>query len=189
MLSKKAGLPSTVSMRGRRWSVFTQPDDVLGSAYAWKKQYDQAIAEGERAVVLAPNSADAHVWQAQILLLAGRPAEAVGLVEKAKRLNPQYPAWYSGILGWAYRLTGRHEEAVVALKQALAHNPNDFNAHFHLAAAYSELGREEEARAEAAEVLRLSPNFSVEVYGRITSQKDPAITERTLAALRKAGLK
>jgi adenylate cyclase len=108
--------------------------DVLGSAYAWKKQYDQAIVEGERAVVLAPNSADAHVWQAQILLLAGRPAEAVGLVEKAKRLNPQYPAWYSGILGWAYRLVGRYEEATVALKQALAHNPNDFNAHFHLAA-------------------------------------------------------
>jgi len=68
--------------------------DVLGGAYAWKKQHDQAIAEGERALVLAPNSADAHVWQAQILLLAGRPAEAVGLVEKAKRLNPQYPALY-----------------------------------------------------------------------------------------------
>jgi len=77
----------------------------------------------------------------------------------------------------------------VALKQALTYNPHDFTAHFHLAAAYSELGREKEARAEAAGILRISPNFSLEVFSRTTPQKDPAIAERTLEALRKAGLK
>jgi len=93
------------------------------------------------------------------------------------------------ILDYAYRVTGRYKEAVKTLKSVLSRNPNDYGAHLNLAAAYSELGREEEARAEAAEVLRINPNFSVEVYGRITSQRDQAITERTLAALRKAGLK
>jgi hypothetical protein len=51
------------------------------------------------------------------------------------------------------------------------------------------LGREEESRAEAAEVLKLSPNFSVDVYGERIPYKDPAQAERDMAALRKAGLK
>jgi tetratricopeptide (TPR) repeat protein len=93
------------------------------------------------------------------------------------------------VLGWAYRLTGRHEEAVVALKQALVRSPNFLFAHLQLAATYSELGREEEARAEAVEILRISPNFSLEALRRMSAQKDDVITERTLAALRKAGLK
>jgi len=54
---------------------------------------------------------------------------------------------------------------------------------------YSELDREEEARAEAAEVLKLLPNFSVDVYGERTTWLDPARAEREMAALRKAGLK
>jgi len=160
---------------------------ILGNVYAWKKQHDQAVAEGERAIILAPNWADGHVWLAQILILAGRPADAIGLVEKAMRLNPQYPAWYSGTLGWAYRFTRRYEEAITVLKQTLAGNPNDLGAHMNLAATYSELDRMEEARAEVAEMLRISPNFSLEVLRRINAQKDPVLAERSIEALRKAG--
>ncbi|HJY84941.1 MAG TPA: adenylate/guanylate cyclase domain-containing protein [Candidatus Binatia bacterium] len=163
---------------------------MLGQIYTWRQQHDQAIAEGERAILLAPNCADCYVGMAGILSLSQRPTEAVGLVEKAMRLNPQYPGWYPYILGYAYRVTGRYEEAIEALKNALARrSPCHLFTHLNLAAAYSELDRTEEAQAEAAEVLRISPNFSVEEYGRITPQKDQAITERTLAALRKAGLK
>jgi adenylate cyclase len=86
-------------------------------------------------------------------------------------------------------LLGRYEEALTALKGALAVNRNHLGAHLDLAATYSELGREEEARAEATEVLRLSPNFSLEVYRQRLPYTEPAVTERLLAALRKAGLK
>jgi hypothetical protein len=55
--------------------------------------------------------------------------------------------------------------------------------------SYSELGEEEAARAEAAEVLRLSPNFSLESMRQRNPYKDRARFERGLAALRKAGLK
>jgi len=75
------------------------------------------------------------------------------------------------------------------LKQYLSHYPNILGAHLTLAAVYSELGREAEARAEAAEVLRINPQFSLEVHKQRVPIKDPAVLERHLAALRKAGLK
>jgi adenylate cyclase len=74
------------------------------------------------------------------------------------------------------------------LKQYLSHYPNFLGTHLCLAAAYSELGREAEAQAEAAEVLRINPKFSLEVHKERTPIKDPAVLERQLAALRKAGL-
>jgi len=54
---------------------------------------------------------------------------------------------------------------------------------------WSDLGKDPEARAETAEVLRLNPNFSLEVNRQRESIKDPALLERHIAALRKAGLK
>jgi hypothetical protein len=47
----------------------------------------------------------------------------------------------------------------------------------------------EEARAAATEMLRLNPTFTLAGFERFWPMKDPAIMERTLAALRKAGLK
>jgi adenylate cyclase len=86
-------------------------------------------------------------------------------------------------------LLGRYEEALTALKGALAVNRNHLGAHLELAATYSELGREEDARAEVAEVLRLSPNFSLEVHRQRLPYTELAVIERLLAALRQAGLK
>jgi adenylate cyclase len=68
-------------------------------------------------------------------------------------------------------------------------NPNILGAQLFLAIAYSELGREAEARAAASEVLRISPNFSLAVMKQRAPDKDPPVVERQLAALRKAGLK
>ena len=67
-------------------------------------------------------------------------------------------------VGIAYYLAGQPEEAIAPLKQYLTRYPNILGAHLTLAAVYSELGKEAEARAEAAEVLRLNPKFSLEVH-------------------------
>jgi adenylate cyclase len=119
----------------------------------------------------------------------GRPEDGIGILEKGIHLKPRFPAQHLSILGLAYYLTGRHEEALDALQKALPLSPNWLPTHVHLTVIYSELGREEEARAEAAEVLRLSPNSSVEGWKKGVLSKDPAETERFVAALRKAGLK
>jgi len=165
------------------------PHRLLGWVYLWKKQPERAIAEGERALALNPNDAFSYFVLAQILNFVGKPEEAIGLAEKALRLDPRNQELYLFSLGSAYAATRRYEEAIAALKRTLTRYPNFLPAHAFLAAIYSGLGREEEARAEAAEVLRINPNFSLEVWRQAVPVKDQERLERFLDALRKAGLK
>jgi adenylate cyclase len=158
---------------------------IVGIIYASKKQYEQAIAEGRRAITLDPNFADGYVHLGFTLVAAGRPEEAIGLIEQAMRLNPRHPVRYLLALGFAYRDGGRCEEAITVTKQFLAATPHVGPAHATLAVCYAELGRVEEARVEMAETLRLQPYLSLE-WPR---QNWPAMVERHLTALRKAGLK
>ncbi|MBI3801408.1 MAG: tetratricopeptide repeat protein [Deltaproteobacteria bacterium] len=47
-----------------------------------------------QAIALDPNDADGYVTLGVILAFAERPEEAIGLIEKAMRLNPHYPVSY-----------------------------------------------------------------------------------------------
>ena len=119
---------------------------------------------------------------------ACRPEEAIGLIKKAMRLDPHYPFVYLCYLGHSYYLAGQIEEAIAALKRAIARNPDYLSSYRWLAAIYSELGREEEARTAVAEILRISPLSSIEFSRKSIPYKDPPILERCIDALRKAGL-
>jgi adenylate cyclase len=174
----------------------TALDDSLPGAhglssevYKWKKQPEQAIAAARRVIALDPNAADGYDRLGNVLAFAGQPEEGIGLIEKGLRLNPHYGPWNLHVLAIAYRVAERYEEAITAEKRALTRKPDFFPAYYGLTICYAELGRETEARAAAAEVLRLNPNFSVEFQRQFLPFKDQAVLERELAALRKAGLK
>jgi adenylate cyclase len=57
-----------------------------------------------------------------------------------------------------------------------------------LASAYAQSGQFEEARAQAAEVLRINPGFTIESWKRLAVYKDPKDAEHLINGLRKAGL-
>ena len=163
--------------------------NLLSALYIQKREYDKAIAEGERAVALQPSGAVAHEFYAMSLLYAGRPKEALPMFQKVIRLNPYGSASSFFGLGSAYAQTGRFEEAVPAYKKALLRGSDlDIFAHLGLAATYIALGREKEARAEAAEVLRINPKFSLDSFAKTIPQKDQSRIDRYIGALRKAGL-
>ena len=162
---------------------------LLGMAHLFHKQYEQALAEGEQAIALNPLDAPSYIMLGYILACTGRLQQAMEVSEQALRLNPRPPTAYWGIVGLVYNLAGQYEKAVVSLKSALSGSPVDLELHVPLAVAYSELGKEAEARAEGTEVLRLNPNFSLEVHRQRMPIKDPAVLERHLAALHNAGLK
>ncbi len=162
---------------------------LLGWLYCFKKDFDTAIAEGERGVALNPSGSLTRFYYGQSLIYVGKPEEAVPVLQKAVRLNPFGPDYLYLSYGSALRMTGRFEEAVSAYKKVLQRSPNNIFAHLGLAATYSITGREQEARAEAAEVLRINPKFSVDSYAKRLLFKDQSETDKVVNALRKAGLK
>ncbi len=166
---------------------------ILGLVYLHQRQHEQAIREIERAIALNPSDALNYSVLGVTLVFAGQLNDGVKALEQGLRLDPRNPTIYLIQLGHAYRSAGQWEKAIVPIKQALSLNPAIIPARANLAVCYVELGREEEARAEAAEVLRRNPGFSVEAAWRKENQpfkEDPTpILERLYAAARKAGLK
>jgi adenylate cyclase len=161
---------------------------TLGEIYMMKKQYDKAIAECERAVSLDFNSAENIFWLGLVLNYAGRAEEAIPYLQNAIRLNPLPPALYFVQLAVSYRDSGQYEKAIEACKKALQREPNTQFAYIHMAVSYIRLGQEREARAAAAEILRINPKFSLERYGKMLPFPQP-VADRVIEDLRKAGLK
>ncbi len=165
------------------------PHVMLGNVYLWQKQHDLAIKEVERAIELDPNGAEGYVNLGAILAWAGRPEEGIAMVEQGIRLNPRSPLNYIMVLSFTYRIAGRYEEAIATAKKILALHPNFPPAYFLLAYSCAQLDRLDEARAAGAEFQRLVPHASLEQWKQMAAFKDPALLERDLAALRKAGWK
>jgi adenylate cyclase len=164
---------------------------LLSSIYGQKREYDKCIAEGERAVALDPNGALANEWYAGALFYANRIKEAIPMYQKAIRLNPIGSSNSFQRLAACYGRTGRFEEAVSANKQAILRSPDSMPAHLNLASNYIAMGREKEARAEAAEVLRINPKFSLDAFSKGIAYMfpDQSALDRYIGSLRKAGLK
>jgi adenylate cyclase len=166
---------------------------LLGGVHLFQGQHDQAISEGKKAVALRPNDACNLALLAQTLSYSGRSDEAIELMKRAMRLNPHYPEWYLGILGQSYRVAGQYERAISTYNELLERRRKSGGTTVQpllgLTLAYMTIGKEDEARNHAAEVLGIDPTFSLEWVRQATFFKDQAILEEDLAALRKAGLK
>jgi TolB-like protein len=169
--------------------TYAEAHACLGWIFSMTGQHDQAVAEGEKAVALNPNSADSHMLFGKILAYAGRYEESIPELQRAIRLNPIPPNLYLYSLGISYAFTGHLNEAITWCEKAVRREPNSLSARLFMAAFYSLAGRDEEARIEAAEVLRINPKFSLEKYAKGLTYKKHEDVERTVSALRKAGLK
>jgi adenylate cyclase len=161
----------------------------LGYFYTYAGQFDKAVAHAERGLALDPNSFEVLFNSGAALAFSGRPEEAIPLLHKVLRLNPFAPSLCFVTLSVAYRMAGRFDEAVEQAKRAVERNPKDLVAYLALATGCILTGREREARAAAAEVLKMNPAFSVEQFGRILPYKDKSFVDRSIDAWRKAGLK
>src|SRR5216684_247415 len=153
-----------------------------------KRQSDLSVAAAERAVLLEPNLALGYIALGFALTDSGKPTEALVAVHKAMRLDPEGQFYNSFVEGRVYLLMGRYEEAIPAFKRELARHPHFITAHALLIACYVELGRNEEARAEAAEVMRINPQFSLTALKQVSAFKEP-LRDRLYGDMAKAGLK
>ena len=161
---------------------------LVGHMSLLKREHEKAIAEGERSIALAPNNANNYMLLGSTLRFSGRAAEGIPLLQKAIRLEPYPPASFYYQLGMAYNFTGQYDEAIAVLKKALKRTPDHLLSLIGLTVAYSLADRMEEARATAAEVVRVNPKLSLAYMAKKAPYKNKADLAHSVGAMRKAGL-
>ncbi len=161
---------------------------VLGAIRVLRREYDEAIAAARKAVALAPNGSEATALLAFVLTRAGHPEEAARTAERAIEFCPLHSGWYLDALAHAQLLLRQFDKAVMTYRQAIMRLPDYIMPRIGLAACYAEMGRLAEARAQAQEVLRIDPDFSIRRHTAMSQYRLPEHTDRRLRALRVAGL-
>ena len=164
----------------------SQAHAALGWAMLWNRQHETGIAAFERARVLNPNFTN---WRAALTLVyAGEATKAIVSIKEHMRLDPFYEPNAPGTMGFAYYMVGQYGDALPYLREGVARAPNKRSTHQWLAATYAQLHQSDDARAEAAEVLRIDPAY--------TNQRSPIVAtfrrredfDHFCDGLRKAGL-
>jgi len=116
---------------------------LLALVHMNRRDFDLASSQIERALEINPSDAESHVIRGDILVWAGKAAEALPWLKGALRLDPpnsRAPLF----LGMAYYFLGRYGEATEAIDHALAGSlgrNTQILGRSVLAASYAELNR------------------------------------------------
>jgi TolB-like protein/Flp pilus assembly protein TadD len=155
------------------------------------QQYEKAIEEAEHSIVLDPSDPNSYRSLAYALIYAGKPEDAVGIVEKSMRLDPHYPAYTLFVLGLAFFSMNRFDEAVTNFQRARLRNPEDSILLIYLSAAYALSDRLEEAKATIAELKKALPMMTVDLImgSPLWRYKNRLDNKRLRDGLRLAGLR
>jgi tetratricopeptide (TPR) repeat protein len=93
-----------------------------------------------------------------VLVVQGKPVEAVAHYREALRINPHYVHAHSN-LGLALAGLGKTAEAIAEYREAGRINPEYAEAHYDLGVLLAAQGKTEEARAEYQEAVRWRPEW------------------------------
>jgi adenylate cyclase len=162
---------------------------TLTNLYVMQGQYDRAIKSARQAIELSPGGARAHISMGYALYFSCRFEEAIPYMQQAIRLNPYPPGLYFRSLASVYRFAGRYDESLVEYKKALNLNPEDIFGRIGMTSLYVLMGRMEDAKHEAKEVMRLHPDFSLESFAKTITLKCQSVVIEMMETLRKSGLK
>jgi TolB-like protein/cytochrome c-type biogenesis protein CcmH/NrfG len=163
---------------------------TLGGMKVFAKQPDDAVRALEKAIKLNPNLAFAHGFLGAAHAFAGRYEPAVENIRRAVHLSPRdpnKPLWLASQLIAAFYIE-KYDEAIALCLEILDETPDFPSAHRGLTACYSMLGREAEAEAALAELLRVAPQLTIAQTRAGLPITNPEVLERYLGGLRTAGL-
>jgi tetratricopeptide (TPR) repeat protein len=130
---------------------------LLAFVSSQERNFDQAIREVEAASALAPYDSWMLGNLSQVLIMAGRPDQAIEWIDKAIAGDPDHKSNYLVSKGWALTVTGKHDKAIEVLREA---EQWTFGPGL-LAINYIRLNRPEEAKAEIRKLLGNDPSFNI----------------------------
>jgi adenylate cyclase len=153
-----------------------------------RERFEEAAAAARRAAKLGFNLPDVLGFTGFVLTCCGHAEEAVGQIRKALPLNgPNHQPWHFGVLGNAFRLAGRAEEAMAAFQAYHARSPGFGLA--DIVMIQEQGGQIDDARETAAQLAVLRPAFTATSWLRTQFRIDKEQMARDLASLRAAGVR
>lgn len=173
-----------------RKAVTIDPNDagsrwILAYLLAYERSFAEADAEFARAIELDPNEADTWAALSDVAVLAGRVEEGLAHIRKAFRLNPFPASWYYLTLGQAQYAAGDYAAAIETLRRDETYRTSSRR---FLAASLAQVGRLDEARAEAELFLVANPGFTIRHWAATEPLRDDAMLAHFVEGFRKAGL-
>jgi adenylate cyclase len=160
----------------------------LGFIQTFIHRYDQAISNLEKALALAPNSADVNATFGQVLNYWGDPERALEMMEKAFSIDTIVPANWDFQLGLSHYLLRQYDEALAGFNRAIERAPKYLPTYVFLGCMYAELGRHDEARSTIKKLLEIAPQFTLKHIAKTMPLRIDEVRNRFLDNLRKAGL-
>jgi adenylate cyclase len=167
----------------------TRAYNVLAQIELYRKHYDLALAQIDRALEINPSDVDSYGARGTFLVWAGKAAEALPWLEGALRFDSAN-GFAASKLCMAYYLLRRYDEAVDAGVRGLSRSPGrntQLLTHPMLAAAYAELGRQQDAEHEHAIAARLWPLLDARTFA--DQFGTPEARAHVLEGLQKAGFR
>jgi TolB-like protein/class 3 adenylate cyclase/rhodanese-related sulfurtransferase len=171
---------------------------ISAEVRAQQGRYDDAFADIDRAMALAPNDPDNHVSKAKLLNTTGRAAEAEAAARWAMRLNPQYPPGFLRVLAISLFHQERYQEALEMFERVVSRQPDVVEDYATIVSSLGHLGRTEGVDAtitkynELAVPAGYSPltvqEMGVWWYGDIFDYDD-GYREQLTEGLHKAGVR
>jgi adenylate cyclase len=165
------------------------PYGLLSMINLVKKDSDNAILYGEKAVELNPNDNSHYFSLGLALYFAGRYEEAIQSLETALRLAPLRPLHLVNNLAWSYLGNKQHDKAILLWSEVIERNPDHLFAYKGLTAAYEFSGNHEKTCWASENVMRVNPKFSIAIEEEMSQLRDEPFKNRLLDAYRIAGLK
>jgi tetratricopeptide (TPR) repeat protein len=156
----------------------------LAKILFFKKELEQFEIEKQRALALNPNHAETLGDVAVHLAVLDRTEEAFDYAQKAIKLDPQLTWVYFPVSAYYYRKQQYREALIAAYKINI---PDFYYTRFWRAINHAQLGEMEAARKEAAEVLRLKPDFVYREEAKIWNVAESYVAHVSEGA-RKAGI-
>jgi TolB-like protein/Tfp pilus assembly protein PilF len=123
---------------------YAEPYDGLCIFRTYQKRFDEAIADGTKALELDPSSVLVATDLGAAHFFARRFDESIEILERAHEMNPTL--WVPlGWLGAPQMAKGQYTEAVATFRKALELGDGSPNPKSHLAYALAKAGRRDEA--------------------------------------------
>jgi TolB-like protein len=184
-VAERAGLTAILADSEDPWA-----HNALGSAYLFRRRFEDSLAELELALRLNPNFSLAQGYYGLVLSYAGRGEEGSVAARRALRLSPRDPlsAVFCGIAAYAEFVIRNYDEAIRLAREGIRQRGDFVGAHRVLTAAAGMAGKDDVAAAALQELRRVQPNVSLAWIANQIPIMHEAGREHYLEGFRRAGL-